>query len=278
MDLLRKSFLLFFVLVMFGAISIRAVPPETRTVLAIFAHPDDDITIGPLLAHYAKNGAQVYLAVATSGDQGTQAHAGIPAGEKLATAREEESRQASKSYGIHEPFFLREKDESLAGMEPHDRIVKRLKEIINQVKPSVIITFGAEGITGHPDHRAIGNLATEIVQMWPAEGVDGYSPQKLYYVSYPQSKFSKTVPPFPGPLGNVGDRFITTIVDSRDGLSGAAQAEFCYKSQHTPEIMAGINHMMERVFEGRMYLRLALSHATSRTSESDIFDRIVTNK
>ena len=39
----------------------------------------------------------------------------------------------------------------------------------------------------------------------------------------------------------------------------AALAEECYKSQYTPEVMKAFNAMMEKVLEGNIYLRLALS-------------------
>jgi LmbE family N-acetylglucosaminyl deacetylase len=244
-----------------------------RSILVVFAHPDDDVTIGPLLAHYARAKVEVRLVFATSGQEGVTAHAKIPAGEQLAAVREEEARQAARAYGIPEPFLLKEHDGSLAGMQRHNEVAGRLLEIVRQVRPWAIITFGPDGLTGHPDHRAISNLVTEIFQMWPAEGIDGYAPRKLYYVAYPQSKFAKPVPPFPGLVANVNDAFITTVVPCADGLGAAARAEQSYKSQHTPEIMKGLNDMMANVFEGRVYLRLAF-HGTGQqpvAAEDDVF-------
>jgi hypothetical protein len=61
-------------------------------------------------------------------------------------------------------------------------------------------------------------------------------PQKLYYVSFPESLFSKPVPPFPGLVANVDD-YITTIIPAKDGLAAAALAEEYYKSQYTAEVI-----------------------------------------
>ena len=66
----------------------------SKRILAVFAHPDDDITIGPLLAHYAAQGVKVYLVVVTSGQDGVTPHAKIPAGPQLGAVREAESRAA----------------------------------------------------------------------------------------------------------------------------------------------------------------------------------------
>ena len=40
-----------------------------RTLVAVFAHPDDEVPVGPVLARYTREGAQVYLVVATDGAQ-----------------------------------------------------------------------------------------------------------------------------------------------------------------------------------------------------------------
>src|ERR1700682_1394237 len=72
-----------------------SVPAKTppadrpRTLLAVFAHPDDETLVGPLLASYARRGGRVRLAIVTDGGQGVRPHAGIPAGPQLATARAE---------------------------------------------------------------------------------------------------------------------------------------------------------------------------------------------
>src|ERR1051325_6480341 len=130
---------------------------SSQTILAIFAHPDDDVAIGPLLAHYAKQRVKVYLAIVTSGQQGTNSYAKIPAGDELGAVRENEAKTACQAYGVTELFLLGEQDGSLSSMKRHSEIRNRLLEIIRQVRPSVIITWGPDGLTGHPDHRAVSN-------------------------------------------------------------------------------------------------------------------------
>src|SRR5687768_12416335 len=44
-----------------------------RSVVAVFAHPDDERIVGPLLARYAREGHRVYLVIATDGRKGTPA-------------------------------------------------------------------------------------------------------------------------------------------------------------------------------------------------------------
>ena len=49
-----------------------------RTLLAVFAHPDDEEVITALLARYAREGVDVHLAIATDGQKGERKQAGIP--------------------------------------------------------------------------------------------------------------------------------------------------------------------------------------------------------
>ncbi|HEY6246272.1 MAG TPA: PIG-L family deacetylase [Pyrinomonadaceae bacterium] len=240
------------------------------TILAIFAHPDDDVIVGPLLAHYAKSGVRVYLALVTSGQQGVNSFAKIPAGDQLGAVRESESRAACKAYGIPEPFLLREQDGTLSSMQRSNQIVQRLREIVLQVRPAVIITWGPDGITGHPDHRAVSNLVTELFQNWQTSA-NSFSPKKLYYAVFPQSKFSAQLKGFK----SVNEFYVTTIIQAKDGLSAAAKAEYAYKSQHTPQDMRFWNDLMANISKGKIYLRLALSRSRmSNRRERDVFDDV----
>jgi LmbE family N-acetylglucosaminyl deacetylase len=253
-----------------------AEPAPSRTILAIFAHPDDDATVGPLLAHYAKQGVRVHLAIVTSGQQGVTAHAKIPAGSELAAVREAEARAACKAYGIEEPDLLGEQDGTLGTMKRHDAIVARLRAIIKKTEPSVILTFGPDGITGHADHRAVGNMVSEIFQGLDAAHATGPVPAKLYYVAIPSSRLANLPANTPVTVaGTVSDAYITTVVNAQDGLEAAARAEACYKSQYTPEGIKFVNGLMANVLRGNVSLRLAFVRAGHiNAHEKDIFQNL----
>ena len=55
-----------------------------RPVVAIFAHPDDERVIAPLLSRLAREGRETHLVIATDGSKGVTLFARIPAGEALA--------------------------------------------------------------------------------------------------------------------------------------------------------------------------------------------------
>ena len=44
---------------------------------------------------------------------------------------------------------------------PHDELVDRIAAILDEERPDVVVTFGPDGITGHPDHITIGRATTD---------------------------------------------------------------------------------------------------------------------
>jgi len=76
---------------------------DRPALVAIFAHPDDEIAVGPLLARYAREGADVRVVFATNGEKGTRITA-IPAGEALGRARALEAL----AFDCHESQYTQE--------------------------------------------------------------------------------------------------------------------------------------------------------------------------
>src|SRR5947209_19624129 len=77
-----------------------------RPVLAVFAHPDDERVIGPLLSKLAREGRETHLVIATDGSQGTRDFAHIPAGAALAAARTREATCAANRLGVRKLHLL----------------------------------------------------------------------------------------------------------------------------------------------------------------------------
>lgn len=243
---------------------------DKHSVLAVFAHPDDETSVGALLAKLADEGHDVYLVSITSGQKGVTAHGGIPAGGKLGAAREEELRCSAKALGIHEPFPLGFEDQGISTAAAMTKVAERLREIIEQVKPDVIVTWGPDGITGHPDHRAAGSIATEVFQQ---RGVLKHKPRKLYYVLIPESRARDLPPPFDQrPPRAVSDLFVTTETDCRAFQSKLKASIACHRTQWTPEQMEAMVSLNSRVLDGRVFLRLVLSDVPAQTPrETSLF-------
>ncbi len=244
-----------------------------HSILAVFAHPDDETTSGPLLAKYARAGHDVYLASITSGQKGVRKHFGMMAGAELAAVREGELRCAAAQLGIHEPFLLGFEDQGISGTAAAVEVAKAVRGVIEQTRPDVIVTWGPDGITGHVDHRAASDVATLVFQQ---QGLLEHKPRKLYYVAFPESRFELTPAALRRgrTLYSVSDAFITTEEDCGECIEAAIGAIECHKSQWAPDFMEQFKEMYRRVFAGRVYLRLALSFGISKNGrrESSILD------
>jgi LmbE family N-acetylglucosaminyl deacetylase len=232
-----------------------ASPAERpRTLLAVFAHPDDETLVAPLLAAYARRGVHVQLAVVTDGEKGTQAHAAIPAGPELAKVRAEEARCSCRALGIEPPILLGFKDGELGKQSrppwaPLAEVQAELARLLARVRPDVVVTFGPEGAYGHPDHRLVGAVVTQLVQ----SGADG-APARLFYPGLPKDRLPQREGGIP--WSPTDPRFLTVRVpyEAADlAVSRAALA--CHKSQFRAEEIEPLMQFMAQVLGGRVHLR-----------------------
>jgi LmbE family N-acetylglucosaminyl deacetylase len=203
-------------------------------LLAIFAHPDDESTVGPVLAKYAASGARVYLAVATDGRLGVAPHAGTTAGDELAALRTQELQCAAAKLGLQAPiqFGLEDQLKMGEGLPAHGEQLRVMRDrvagLFEQLQPDAVITWGPSGWTGHPDHRLVGSIVTEVFQSRRWE-----RPAQLYYSALPTSSVPASNPI---PLATVDPRFLTTRVEvSPADNDKAREAWHCHRSQYTPE-------------------------------------------
>jgi LmbE family N-acetylglucosaminyl deacetylase len=237
----------------------------SHTLVAVFAHPDDEFSVGPLLARCAGEGHRVHLVSITSGQKASATHSGIPRGEALGAAREDELRCAAASLGINEPMLLRFQDQGISTQHAADAVAGYLREIIERLHPEVLITFGPDGITWHQDHRAASYIVTEVFQEHRRLN---WKPRKLHYTAFPDSLMAHIPPPFDARLRTTADEFITTVVDCRAWLDAAAKAVRCHRTQWTPERMTQFEALNREVLGGRVFLRLAAPAAR----ESHVFE------
>lgn len=215
----------------------------SRTLLAVFAHPDDETSVGPLLARYAREGVTVYLAIATDGQKGVREHAGIPAGEKLATKRAGEARCACKALGIEPPILIGLEDGAMEEEPNKAAFVREVTRLFAELKPDAVITWGPDGLSGHTDHRIVSSIVTEVYQ--DAETPPG----QLYYVGFATESVAKLTQMLeaqgrgmPLAMRTMRERYLPVRIayEEQDGAANARSLA-CHESQYTPEEMAGIS-------------------------------------
>jgi LmbE family N-acetylglucosaminyl deacetylase len=130
------------------------------TLLGIWAHPDDEAYLSAgLMAQARDAGERVVVVTATRGEHGTpDPHRSPP--ETLGPLRERELRDALAVLDVHEHHQLGLADGHL---DRHDWAMASavIGHLVHQVRPDTIVTFGPDGITGHPDHQAVSAWATQ---------------------------------------------------------------------------------------------------------------------
>jgi LmbE family N-acetylglucosaminyl deacetylase len=127
--------------------------PRIATLLGVWAHPDDEAYLSSGLMSVVRNGGgRVVVVTATRGERGTDDPRTFPP-ERLGPLRERELMASLAQVGVHEHRWLTYRDGDLARV-PLARGVSDLVPVMEDVRPDVIVTFGPDGMTGHPDHRA----------------------------------------------------------------------------------------------------------------------------
>lgn len=221
-----------------------------RPIVAVFAHPDDERVIGPLLSRLAREGRETHLVIATDGSKGIRDFAKIPAGPELAAARTKEATCAADRLGVRQLHLLGLPDGGLASFDVLGRLRAALVAIVDSLKPAAIITFGPEGGTGHPDHRLVGNVTTQIVQ-----GDARHATLDLLYASLPTERL-RTAPKASPTVNGMAEALLTVRVPFEERDLAAGREEFaCHRSQYTPVEMEAVNRYLAHAWNGTVWLR-----------------------
>jgi LmbE family N-acetylglucosaminyl deacetylase len=149
------------------------------TVLGVWAHPDDEAYLsGGLMALAAGFGQRVVCVTATRGELGTPDPVTWPP-DRLAAERTTELARCLAVLGVTEHHWLGYRDGECAAV-PMPDAVGQLCDLIDGVRPDTVLTFGPDGITGHPDHQT--------VSAWTTAAFDRAAPQgtRLLYSAVPE--------------------------------------------------------------------------------------------
>jgi LmbE family N-acetylglucosaminyl deacetylase len=152
-------------------------------VLGVFAHPDDEtLCAGGTLAKYAGAGADVRVVSLTKGGAGQIRDAGAATRSTLTAVREKELDAAGGELGLTETRCLDYADGSLSAMDS-DVLVRLVSELMDELDPDVVLTFGPDGFSGHPDHTAVGAAVTAACY-----DVQSTTPRRLFHCHRPRSR------------------------------------------------------------------------------------------
>lgn len=217
--------------------------PEKKSLLAVFAHPDDEsLAAGGTLAKYAAEGWRTSLICATRGEWGPISDDSLADYENLGEVRERELRAACEMLGISRLEFLELDDggvTAILGTPEEERVVEKIAQTIRELEPKIVITFGPDGLYGHDDHIAIGKLTTRACQR-----IAGSTPApELYYATAPHGYYSNLIDRLkkigsdahlwgiPPEQFGVSPEEITTVIDVAPFLGRKLAALRCHRTQ-----------------------------------------------
>ncbi len=132
------------------------------TILSVWAHPDDEtFAAAGLLATAVQNGQTVVCVTATKGEAGVQDEKKWPA-RQLGDIRAKELAAALKILGIRQHEWLGYRDGACQAA-PEQAVVAKIAALLHTHKPDTVITFGPDGLTGHPDHCCVSGWVDKAV-------------------------------------------------------------------------------------------------------------------
>jgi LmbE family N-acetylglucosaminyl deacetylase len=156
-------------------------PCSARRLLAVFAHPDDEVFCAAgTIARAAEAGAEIMIVSATRGEQGQIRDPAAATRRTLAAVRERELRAAAAELGVQRVQVLTYPDGTL--QHHRSSLGATIDGIMRQFDPDTVITFGADGGYGHPDHVAISEVTTQAFRVLIRDDNRG---QRLYHAVFP---------------------------------------------------------------------------------------------
>jgi LmbE family N-acetylglucosaminyl deacetylase len=154
--------------------------PTSRAprILGLFAHPDDEVfCFGGTIARCAQAGAVTGIATLTRGEAGQIRDAAVATRRSLGTIRVKELEQSAAALGVDQVTCLDLGDGNLPEL-PLDELAASARLLIDQFAPDVVVTFGPDGASGHPDHRTSSLATLAAVRMMP-------HPPRLLHAMFP---------------------------------------------------------------------------------------------
>jgi LmbE family N-acetylglucosaminyl deacetylase len=152
-------------------------------VLGIFAHPDDEtICAGGTFAKYAGAGADVRVVSLTKGGAGQIRDAAAATRATLTAVRAKELAAAGNELGLTETRCLDFVDGGLGEVEMAT-LVRLASELIDELRPDVVVTFAPDGFSGHRDHIVVGEAVTSACY-----AMRSVTPVRLFHCRPPRSR------------------------------------------------------------------------------------------
>lgn len=229
--------------------------------MVVTAHPDDEtFRPGGTLALLARQGVRVHVLTATRGGAGSRGDPPLCASKDLPAVREQELRCACAALGLEPPRVLDYEDGRLAEADP-EQVTAQILAVVNDIHPQVLLTFGPDGLSGHPDHVAIGQCAAEACAR-------SNEIAALYTLAVPRSLAEQLEM---RQVRAVPDEQISLRVDVSPVWESKQAAMACHATQRAATPQMSAPEERQRLFFGHEYF----VRAACRKPEADFMPEIL---
>ncbi len=193
------------------------LPEDIRrlgTILSVWAHPDDETFLAAgIMATAVKNSQKVVCVTATRGEAGSQNIEKWPLA-SLAETRTRELKSALRVLGVKEHHWLGYHDGECRAVNEAEA-VKKITDLILAYRPDTLVTFGPEGMTGHPDHQ--------IVSKWCRLAAhNASSPLTTYHAVHTKKQYDRY-------LKEADDKFNIFFNIDQPPLKEESECTICYE-------------------------------------------------
>lgn len=156
-------------------------------MLVVGAHPDDEtFTTAGLMASAIREGRRVVCVTATRGEGGSMDEEKWPPA-SMGEVRTRELRECLGVLGVDEHHFLDYIDGTCHKVDDEEG-TGRIRAFVDDVQPDSVLTFGPDGMTGHPDHKAVSRWTTAAFDQAANDSA------RLYYSTQTPGWASRFVP------------------------------------------------------------------------------------
>jgi N-acetyl-1-D-myo-inositol-2-amino-2-deoxy-alpha-D-glucopyranoside deacetylase len=256
------------------------------------AHPDDEaISTGGVMMKANAHGHRVVLVTATRGEVGEIHNMDEAASRpRLAEIRTAELNAAGEILGVDRIEILGYRDSGMIdtadNKDPRsfhqaklEDAAAKLAVVLREERPDVVVTYGEDGVYGHPDHIKAHHVTNAAVDLLEREG---WGPKKLYYTAIPRSMMEAFLEQMPEEarqqqnsnmrIAGTPDDLVTTRVDVHDYVDRKRKAFGAHVSQNDPN--SWFATMASQIYElafGTEYYQLARGKPGSALPEDDLF-------
>lgn len=199
----------------------------SSSVLFIFAHPDDEtFGVAGVMTLLRRRDVPITLICATRGEVGGISDPALATPETLGHVREHELRTAMDLVGVADVRFLGYRDSGMEGTPENDdpqalaqaserTVAAEIAALIREIRPTTVVTFGPDGIYGHPDHLMVHRTATAAVHLAATAAADAdpdaWQTPVLYYQTVSRERLTERAASRSGPFSDMTPERLATL-------------------------------------------------------------------